>query len=67
MAYHEKLHGKFYGVLHIHYELWIYGENKTEKSVKFDQVTYIRIKQNCSVLWKIKNTKVSRWEKKSKV
>ena len=52
MAYHEKLHipakcGNFlcrkentiYGVLFIHYELWIYGENKTEISVKFDQVT----------------------------
>ena len=54
MAYHEKLHipatrGNslcrkeitIYGVLFIHYEIWMYGENKTETSVRLDQVTYI--------------------------
>ena len=58
MAYHEKLHipatcekvfrrkeNIIYGVLFIHFELWIYGENKTEISVKFDQLTYNGIKQ----------------------
>ena len=57
MAYHEHLHipaicehlycrkeNTIYGVLFTHYFLWIYGENKTEISVKFDQVTNIAIK-----------------------
>ena len=33
-----------YGVLFIHYELWIFGENKTELCMKFDKVTYSGIK-----------------------
>ena len=54
MAYHEKLHipatcenflrrkeNTISGVLFIHYELWISGENKTEIRVKFYQLTYI--------------------------
>ena len=58
MAFHEKLHiiascenflrrkeNKIYGVLFIRNELWIYGENKTEISVKSDQLTYIEIKK----------------------
>ena len=34
-----------YGVLFIHYELWIYVENKTEISVKFYHLNYIGIKE----------------------
>ena len=33
----------FYEVLFINYELWVYGENKTEINMKFDQVKYIQI------------------------
>ena len=57
MAYLEKLHNPatgenflcreektIYRVLFTHYDLWIYGENKTETSVKVDQVIHIGIK-----------------------
>ena len=52
LTYHDKLHipatcenffrrkeNTIYGVLFMHYELWIYGETKTEISVKFDLLT----------------------------
>ena len=31
-----RIENTIHRVLFIHYELWIYGENKTEISVKFD-------------------------------
>ena len=34
-----KKENTFYGVLSIHYELWIYGEKKTETSVKYEKVS----------------------------
>ena len=57
MAYHEKFcvpasceiclcrkENIFFGVLIIRYELWIYGENKTEVSVKFEKSPKFKLK-----------------------
>ena len=76
MANHEKLHipatcesflcrkkNTVYAVIFIHQKLWTYGENKTEISVEFDQVTYIGKEQTYSVLRKHQNIKASRRKK----